>query len=320
MHGVVLQEPAAAELAETCGCPGGMWHTLPWFKEVWFAAAENQQGAASHGAGVSGVTKAREIVGGGGTAARQYKAMLAWRHPPLTDQEHLAWYLILLRSAILGHGDAPPPGGKISGPSDNLNGLDRRGLNLIQDSPLAQPPASVVQRLSKVLSAPLIPHPSSLSRTRSVSTSSKAPASDTSPTGRKSSSYSASERSRSSAADGIQTISALQLANEPCYRRPVPGGGARESDHAFTLGGDHAFTLGGGSSATVSHISQQIDSTVRRRMRSHATAMTTRLKKGLLQHQQRTPLPARLMMRRIMSKTDHEIFTRRPPSRPMMMI
>jgi hypothetical protein len=124
-----------------------MWHTLPWFKEVWFAAGN--QGGAFLGQGVN-VTKDSEIVGD--STANEYKTLLA-RRRPLTDQEHLAWYLILLR-CVLGH---VVPGQPI--PSD-LNGLDR-GLSFIHNSPLAQPPTQVVQRLSKVLPAPLIPPSSS---------------------------------------------------------------------------------------------------------------------------------------------------------------
>ena len=242
---------------------------MPWFKEVWFAA-ENQ-GGAFLGQGVS-ITKVGEIVVG--STAHKYKTLLARRHP-LTDQEHLAWYLILLR-CVLGH---VVPGQPI--PSD-LNGLDR-GLSFIHNSPLAQPPTLVVQRLSKVLSAPLIPPSSSSPSARpprwhrtpapsaskaNTSSAPRATASNwaTAPTAGGELSYLASE---SRSAGGVST-SALHLARP--YRRPV--GGAFVPDPAFRR-----------SLGTVSHIGHE------RPMRSQAVAMAHQVQR---MQPARLPLPMRI--------------------------
>ena len=117
-------------MVATSGSASGLWHKLPWFEMVWFAA-ENQGGAAD-GQGHT-VNQVRDIRGG--TALAYKKALEGGR---LSDAGHLAWYLTLLRN-IFGH--------ILPGSAEGL----RRSLACMQDSPVAQPTSQVIQRVRRIL-------------------------------------------------------------------------------------------------------------------------------------------------------------------------
>jgi hypothetical protein len=127
-----LFQVPAQELEHAQG-PAADWRHQPWFRRLWFSRY-NQPG----GANAVAVNDESSILRGG--AAWSY--LQALKAPGITAEEHLAWYMYLLRNAIAHNqqSTAVLRPGLASGDV----------LSMVASSPVAQPTATLLQRFAKL--------------------------------------------------------------------------------------------------------------------------------------------------------------------------